>query len=706
MRRSKKVIQPLHPAFTPAETLTMTGKPPAWIGGIWGHVMTMLIADHGKAGPLHRGGVETLCPSVAFLAAPWQIDAVLIEASRLARHNGTTAAEEMMAAGQLDEHDYARALARAGGLDHVTASDVKQCLFRGSHPERALRANRMIDARLTDDRFRLLIAPEPRNAAAVIALARREQVRRRVAVIAPSALRQAILSDAADDVCAKASEALAQDQPRASARHGPDFRQGVLLSLFTMAVIYAYAGAPSTVALVLHLTLSLFFLAGVVTRLGAAMSSRRLAHMHSPAPISDTARDDSAKPVYSVMVTLLHEAAVVPGLIHHLKALRWPDAKLDIKLVCEADDAETLSALAREHLDSRFEVIHVPPVGPRTKPKALAYALPFTRGSLVTLYDAEDRPHPEQLEEAWSVFSASGPDLACLQAPLVIANAGHNMLTALFHLEYAGLFRRLLPFLARYDHALPLGGTSNHFRRAALEAVGGWDPYNVTEDADLGLRLWRRGYRSATITRPTLEDAPDQFVPWLKQRTRWFKGWMQTWVVHSRRPGEMIARRGLFGFFVAHVILTGVIVSSLLHPLMLVNAALLTSWLVLDARPDSTMLLIAWIDWFAVITSYLAFGVMGWTGTRTADKLRVGWRLAAIPLYWMLMSLAAWRGLHQIFVRPFLWEKTPHKPYRYSARDCDTHHDRPDRPGRKPRQNSRTARPAWTPESVSGRSAF
>lgn len=652
------------------------------------------------------GAHRALCPSVSFLAMPWRVDRALIGASERARATGTTAARVMMAAGDLDPDAYAAAVARAGGLELVRAEDVKQCLFRGTDPERTLVAGCMVHARLNDDRLRFLVAPDPDRVATMLAFVQTTDLHDRMAIISQTDMRRAILASAEGTLAVNARDRLAHEQPHCSARNGADFRQGALLTVFAVLVVYTFSAAPSVSAIGLHLALSLFFLGCVIIRLGAATRSRGQAHMHAHRPISAEARDDRGKPVYTVMVTLLHESAVVPGLIHHLKQLRWPAEKLEIKLICEADDDETLDALAGQTLDGRFEVVRVPPVGPRTKPKALAYALPFARGRFVTLYDAEDRPHPEQLEEAWSVFSTSGPDLACLQAPLVIANAGHNMLTAVFHLEYAGLFRRLLPFLAFNDHAIPLGGTSNHFRRDALDAVGGWDPYNVTEDADLGLRLWRRGYRTATITRPTLEDAPEQFMPWLKQRTRWFKGWMQTWIVQCRRPHEVIARRGWSGLVVMHVILTGVIVSSLLHPLMVMNAVFVLHWLLLDAQNGSAMVLIAWIDWLAVLASYVAFAVLGWTGTKKPDRWRVGWRIAAIPLYWMLMSLAAWRALHQIFARPFLWEKTPHKPYHFNARDTDAHHDRPVTTGRRRPRRSQSGRnrPDRPHEGLSGRS--
>jgi cellulose synthase/poly-beta-1,6-N-acetylglucosamine synthase-like glycosyltransferase len=244
------------------------------------------------------------------------------------------------------------------------------------------------------------------------------------------------------------------------------------------------------------------------------------------------------------MVALYREAAVAEQLISSLKRLDWPAVLLDIKLVCEADDHETITALNALALGPCFEIVEVPPCNPRTKPKALTYALAAARGEYLAIYDAEDRPHPQQLREAYARFQTSPAEVACLQAPLIITNAKESWISALFSLEYSGLFRGLLPMLAGSRMPLPLGGTSNHFRTETLLAVGGWDPFNVTEDADLGLRLYRLGYRADVIVRQTLEDAPTAIRVWMAQRSRWFKGWLQTWLVLMRHPRRLARQMG------------------------------------------------------------------------------------------------------------------------------------------------------------------
>jgi cellulose synthase/poly-beta-1,6-N-acetylglucosamine synthase-like glycosyltransferase len=235
---------------------------------------------------------------------------------------------------------------------------------------------------------------------------------------------------------------------------------------------------------------------------------------------------DHKLPFYIIIAPLHREATLVAKLAVALARIDYPPEKLDIKLVLEEDDHETRAAAERLKLMAPFETIVVPPAHPRTKPKALASALPFARGSFGVVYDAEDEPEPDQLRKALAAFSSDPSRLACVQARLAIDNANDGWLCRHFAAEYAGQFDLFLPALARLRLPLPLGGTSNHFRMDALREVGGWDPFNVTEDADLGIRLARFGFRSGVIESATWEEAPVTLRQWLPQRTRWFKGWM------------------------------------------------------------------------------------------------------------------------------------------------------------------------------------
>ena len=572
----------------------------------------------------------------------------------LADRNGTSAACELLAHGAIAQTSYYRALARHLDRPYVEAADI--CRVLSETGTASVRAP-LVWCQLRDGRAMPVTAPDPRTIAATLAMAERGALPRPLAITAPAALRDLLSRHHAPQLVEAAVRKLAYAEPAMSAHAGARFWQGAVSALLVAAGIIAFAAQPGLVAVLLHAAMSVFFLACVTMRVLATFTYRPA----DARPLAPASPGD--RPVYTVLVCLYREVAVIPDLIASLKRIRWPRSKLQILLVCEQDDADTLGALAREPLPPCFEIVRVPPGRPRTKPKALNYAMAFARGQFITLYDAEDRPHPDQIEEAWQTFARNGEALACLQAPLVKANTGRNALTALFHLEYSGLFGGLMPWLARIGAPIMLGGTSNHFRRHALEKVGRWDPFNVTEDADLGMRLWRSGYRTAMITRPTLEDAPHTFAAWLPQRTRWFKGWMQTWIVHTREPLRLFRNMDMRAFLITQLLLTGTIISALLHPLILVNAVVLGAWLAFGPAGGPYLGLIAWIDGLTIVSSYLAFMALGWLATGRKDRRKVGWRLALVPVYWLAQSIAAWRALGQLFTRPFEWEKTPHGPH-------------------------------------------
>jgi len=368
--------------------------------------------------------------------------------------------------------------------------------------------------------------------------------------------------------------------------------------------------------------------------------------------------DDPAElPVYSVLVPLRDEAGMVDQLCTALARLDYPPERLEIFFVVEQRSPETLAAVRRHLRDSRFHLVEVPDAPPRTKPKALAFALPLCRGDFVVVYDAEDRPEPDQLLRMVARFRAQ-PEVECIQARLVVDNGGTGFLQSQFAGEYAGLFSVLLPALARWRIVMPLGGTSNHFRTTTLRELGGWDAFNVTEDADLGVRLARRRLRTATSTSATFEAAPDSFSAWLGQRTRWMKGWSQTFLVHNRRPGRTRADLGLPGFLVFQVLLLGMIVLPLLH-----------------AAFGLTLLMAIWLgrlDWVfppgqsAIFIAVLLLGqgvaiATNITGLVRTGQRRLWWTQFALPVYWMLIGLATVRALFELVHRPFHWFKTPHR---------------------------------------------
>jgi len=278
---------------------------------------------------------------------------------------------------------------------------------------------------------------------------------------------------------------------------------------------------------------------------------------------------DDELPDYTIVVALYRETRVVEDLIRALDGLDYPKSKLDIKLVVEQRDAETLGRLATLSLPARYEIIVAPPGPPQTKPRALNIALSSARGQLIVVYDAEDAPAADQLRLAAARFAAD-KNLDCLQARLAIRNAGESWLASQFALEYAVLFDFLNPGLCALQLPIALGGTSNHFRIRSLIDVGAWDEWNVTEDADLGIRLARFGYRVQSLDSDTLEEAPFALRNWFRQRVRWQKGWLQTLVVHSRQPGFFRRDLGPSRALAATTLIGGAIVGCLFWPIFAV----------------------------------------------------------------------------------------------------------------------------------------
>ncbi|MET3665979.1 cellulose synthase/poly-beta-1,6-N-acetylglucosamine synthase-like glycosyltransferase [Caulobacter sp. 1776] len=402
----------------------------------------------------------------------------------------------------------------------------------------------------------------------------------------------------------------------------------------------------SAMTLVHHLFFAVFLLGGF-TRLAAACTP--LPSRSPPSLI------DEDLPAYTIIAPLYREAEVVAELVENLVALDYPRDRLQVLIVLEADDEITKAAVRAIALPAFVQVLVAPPGTPKTKPRACNHALERARGELVVIYDAEDMPDPGQLREAAARFAVSDPRLACLQAPLRIEDPGFSLfLPSQFRLEYAAHFEVLLPALARWGLAFPLGGTSNHFKVAALREIGAWDPYNVTEDADVGFRLVAAGHRLGVIDRPTWETAPTAWGQWLPQRARWIKGHMQTLAVHARGRVPRQPRNALS----LVLTLAQSVASSHLHgPVMLVAIVAAT----LDYMPDGA---------FAIPPLDLLLYALGWGSAAIAGArgvMRAGGQpkflhLFGMAFYWLLQSVAAVKALHQFVTAPHHWDKTRHAP--------------------------------------------
>jgi cellulose synthase/poly-beta-1,6-N-acetylglucosamine synthase-like glycosyltransferase len=368
---------------------------------------------------------------------------------------------------------------------------------------------------------------------------------------------------------------------------------------------------------------------------------------------------DAELPVYTVLVPMYREARVMPLVVQSLKRLDYPASKLEVKLVLEEDDAETIAAAKQLNPPGSFEIVRVPASYPKTKPKACNYALLFARGDFITIYDAEDQPEPDQLKKAVIAFRRSGDKLACVQARLNYYNRSENWLTRMFTLEYSQWFDFLLPGLDKLKMPIPLGGTSNHFRLAVLRQVRGWDPYNVTEDADLGIRLAQEGYSIGVINSTTFEEANGVLRSWIRQRSRWLKGYMQTWLVHMRHPGELWRTVGARGTFAFHFFIGAPPLLKLMNPIMWTITILfyvfhVTGYDWLFPEPIGTL---ATFNLFFANSLLIYFGVVAALKRRYLDLVPTG---ILQPVYWALQSIAAYKALWQLLSNPHFWEKTEH----------------------------------------------
>ncbi|TQS40312.1 glycosyltransferase [Cryptosporangium phraense] len=376
-------------------------------------------------------------------------------------------------------------------------------------------------------------------------------------------------------------------------------------------------------------------------------------------PEEAAAVPDSDLPIYTVLIPAYREPQVLPHLLHAITELDYPPDKLDVILLLEEDDEETYAAATAVDLPGYFRVLRVPYSEPRTKPKACNVGLELARGTLVTIFDAEDRPEPLQLRRAAVAFADLPPGVVCLQAKLAYFNHDQNIITNWFTTEYAMWFEQMLPGLVRQDAPIPLGGTSNHFRTDVLRRLGGWDPFNVTEDADLGVRLHRAGYRTLVLDSVTLEEANSDAINWLKQRSRWYKGYLQTWLVHSRHPIQLTREIGLLGLLRFNLFVGGTPLLALLNPVLW---ALTLMWFVGELgfidRLFPTWLY--FIGLACLVLGNFTFVYCNVVAARVTGIPSLVSRALLSPAYWVLMSLAACKALVQLVVAPSFWEKTTH----------------------------------------------
>ncbi|MCB5410581.1 glycosyltransferase family 2 protein [Pseudogemmobacter faecipullorum] len=410
--------------------------------------------------------------------------------------------------------------------------------------------------------------------------------------------------------------------------------------------------APLLSGLILLATALLAMISTTLLKLCAALTALR--HPPRPAP----PLPGRALPKVSLLVALCRESDIAPRLVRRLSRLDYPRDRLEVLLAIEAGDDLTRKALAGSDLPGWMRIVLVPPGQVMTKPRALNVALDHSDGEVIGIYDAEDAPEPDQIRRIMAELHHGPENLACIQGVLDFYNPGTNWLSRCFTLEYAAWFRLILPGIARMGLMVPLGGTSLFIRREVLEALGAWDSHNVTEDADLGIRLARHGYQTRLSRAVTREEANCRAWPWIRQRSRWIKGHMMTWGVHMRRPGQLRRQIGWRAFLGFQVMFLGAALQSLLAPLLWscwLLALGLPHPLATALPPPLRFLMIAAFLLCAAVDATLALLALRQSG----QKLSRLWVLTLYP-YQALASFAAAKALWEMIFRPFYWDKTSH----------------------------------------------
>jgi len=446
--------------------------------------------------------------------------------------------------------------------------------------------------------------------------------------------------------------------PEESANRVLSDPQRAFFLVMLLIIITALALAPVITIIVLIGFASIFYTATSLYKF--LLTYNALGHAYEIDVTQEEldALDERDLPMYTILVPLYREANVLPRLVRGMDGLDYPKTKLDIRLLCEEDDDDTIQGIRDLDLPPHFKLVIVPDAQPKTKPKACNYGLLQADGRYVVIFDAEDRPDPDQLKKIVVAFAKADPRVTCIQAKLNYFNSDQNLLTRWFTTEYSMWFDLLLPGLDAQDVPIPLGGTSNHFITDRLVDLAAWDPFNVTEDADLGVRLHKAGFKTAMIDSTTLEEANSDLSNWVRQRSRWIKGYIQTWLVHMRHPFRLLDQIGLKSFLSFQLVVGGTFIF-LLNPIFW---ALTTAFFFTEAGFIQQLFpsFVFYASAFQLFVGNFVFMYLNVAGSVQRGYFDLAKYALLSPLYWGLMSVAAWKGFAQLFYRPFYWEKTVH----------------------------------------------
>jgi cellulose synthase/poly-beta-1,6-N-acetylglucosamine synthase-like glycosyltransferase len=441
-------------------------------------------------------------------------------------------------------------------------------------------------------------------------------------------------------------------------------QQGILL-LLTVAGLILLAWRTRDTLIAFLVVLTAIYLVTGVYKIWLLVRGERA---NSRGAVQAAAATGGDLPMYSVLVPLNREGRILPVLLERLKSISYPPDRLEILLLIEMDDEETQRALGECTLGITMRPVIAPPGQPRTKPRALNIGLSQARGEYVVIYDAEDQPDSDQLRKAVGMFATMPDNVGCLQARLNFYNPTQSTLTRLFAVDYACWYDQMLAGLA-YDRGpnsgefVPLGGTSNHFRAETLRQLGGWDPFNVTEDCDLGTRLGRAGLQVAMLDSVTWEEAVPRVRPWIRQRSRWVKGYIQSYLVHMRNPLRLLRQLGPRGFADFQMLVGGSSLIALLNPILwaltILYAASAGTGVAKFIQTLFPLPLYYPSLLCLVVGNFIFFFCNAYVCVRH-DYISLTRYTLLTPFYWILLSVGAWAGLLSLIRHPFYWAKTEH----------------------------------------------
>ncbi|MGN6502718.1 MAG: glycosyltransferase family 2 protein, partial [Pseudolysinimonas sp.] len=472
-----------------------------------------------------------------------------------------------------------------------------------------------------------------------------------------SDIRAFVLDVFQREIAHDAANTLYTRNPEMSARTTFSRGQTVGLVVVGVALLALLVFFPVQVIIGIITAISLVFFAGTVFKFFVAMLGAKFDVVERVSDADVAALTDKELPKYTVLVPVFREANIVAQLVANLGKLDYPVDKLEVLVLIEEEDHLTRDAFLGANPPPHMQIVTIPKGAPQTKPRACNVGLYFATGEYLVIYDAEDTPEPDQLKKAVVAFRRGGEKTVCIQASLNYFNARENVLTRMFTLEYSYWFDYMLAGLDAADLPIPLGGTSNHFRTSALMELGGWDPYNVTEDADLGIRASALGYRVGVVNSTTMEEANTSIPNFIRQRSRWIKGYMQTTLVHARRPRQLIGEIG-WRRFLSFALLIGGTPATFLGVLPLYVVTIFTVFIPAEVLGQFFPV---WLLWLCLVNFIIGNSVMVYLSMMGPYKRGtfelILWAIIN-PIYWILHSIASYKGLWQLITKPHYWEKT------------------------------------------------